>query len=138
MTADAHDRSTHDDDALRLRQDIATRHAVQQRLDACSSADLTRVGVGVEGGVVTLVGTVTDERARATAVDVARAVPGVTRVIDLLLLADEHAAVAQTRAADASSRQGSSRGASPQETGLVPSSEDPVGPWRPADDEAPR
>lgn len=114
------------------RTDVEIRELVLTSLDAAASVDLSRVGVRVEEGMVTLVGTVSSPAARHLAAELAGSVAGVTRVIDLLIVADEHAAIEQTQAAEASTRQGSSRGASPQETGLAPSAED-LGPW---DDEA--
>jgi CBS domain-containing protein len=63
--------------------EIAAR--VRQQLDAQPWSGRRLIDATVEGGVVTLTGTVMDERTRSAARILAENVPGVTRVVDRLV-----------------------------------------------------
>jgi osmotically-inducible protein OsmY len=65
-------------------EDTRIESEVKARLVAEKDANLTRLGVVSREGTVTLSGAVASRQQRARAEDLARGVPGVTRVVNML------------------------------------------------------
>ena len=68
------------------QDDLRVEAEVKARLAARRDANLTRIGVACNRGVVRLTGTVESPDQRAQAEQIARSVPGVQRVINSLEL----------------------------------------------------
>ena len=66
------------------QDDLRVEAEIKARLAARKDANLTRVGVASNRGVVRLTGTVESPDQRAQAEQIARAVPGVQRIVNSL------------------------------------------------------
>jgi len=66
------------------QDDLRVEAEIKARLAARKDANLTRVGVASNRGVVRLTGTVESTEQRAQAEQIARGVPGVQRIINSL------------------------------------------------------
>ncbi len=117
----------------RHREEVALLDGIRANLADTPGADLSGVDARMEEGRVLLVGAVPQRAMRAVAVAAATSVAGGLPVVDLVVVVDDHIEITQSMAADADGhRSGAQRGASPQESGLVPSALGP-GPWADGD-----